>query len=224
MRRGWIILVLSLASTAAALGVARAAQTDAAALTAISGVNDSYAISLTDSSGAAFDHLNPGTFTVAVRDGSGLHNFHLAGPGVDKATSVPGTGDATWSVTLVSGYYRFFCDPHVPSMHGEFTVGTGRRPLSGSISAAHKLSLRNAFGLAVREVVSDRYVITVKDRSAKDSFRLRGPGVNRATGLAFRGTARWSLTLKEGVYTATSGARKSVRRTIRVTGPPVWGT
>jgi plastocyanin len=224
MRRGWIVLVVSLASTAAALGVARAAHTDAGGLTAVSGVNDTYVISLTDSSGAAFDHLNPGTFPIAVNDGSGLHNFHLVGPGVDKATSIPGISQTTWTVTLANGYYRFLCDPHIASMHGEFTVGTGRRPLSGSVSSIGKLALRNAFGLPVREVLSDRYVITVKDRSTKANFRLRGPGVNRATGVAFRGTVRWSLTLKEGVYTVSSNARKSVRRTIRVTGPPVWGT
>ncbi len=218
------VIVLAVASTAAALGVAQAACTDSAGLTAISGTNDSYAISLTDSSGAAFDHVAPGTFNIAVHDGSTIHNFHLVGPGVDKATSVLATGDFTWSATLVNGYYRFLCDPHVASMHGDFTVGLGRRPLTGSVSATRKVALRDAFGLTVREIVSDRYVVTVKDRSKKDNFRLRGPGVNRATGLAFRGTARWLLTLKDGVYTVSSDARKSVRRTIRVTGPPVWGT
>jgi plastocyanin len=224
MRRGWIVLVLALVSTAAALGVAQAARSDSAGLTAISGTNDSYTISFTDASGAVVSHLAPGTFSIAVHDGSIIHNFHLVGPGVDKATSVLGTGDFTWSATVANGYYRFLCDPHVASMHGDFTVGSGRRPLTGSVSPTRKVALRDAFGLTVREIVSDRYVVTVKDRSTKDNFRLRGPGVNRATGLAFRGTARWPLTLKDGVYTVSSDARKSVRRTIRVTGPPVWGT
>ena len=99
------VIVLAVASTAAALGVAQAARTDSAGLTAISGTNDSYAISLTDSSGAAFDHVAPGTFNIAVHDGSTIHNFHLVGPGVDKATSVLATGDFTWSATLANGYY-----------------------------------------------------------------------------------------------------------------------
>jgi hypothetical protein len=224
MKRASTVLVLALVSTATALGVAHAAQRDSARLTAISGTNDSYAISLTDSSGAVVNHLDLGTFTIAVNDGSSQHNFHLVGPGVDRATSVPASGDVTWSVALTNGYYRFLCDPHVASMHGDFTVGSGRRPLSGSVSPTRRLTLRNSFGLTVREMVSDHYLVTVKDRSKTDNFRLRGPGVNKATGVAFTGTVRWPLTLKEGVYTFSSDARRSVRRSIRVTGPPVWGT
>lgn len=224
MRRAPVVIVLAVATTAAALGIAHAAGTDAPQLTAVSGTNDGYDISLTDSSGAVVKHLDPGPFTIAVHDGSAIHNFHLIGPGVDQATSVPASGDFTWSVTLSNGYYRFLCDPHAASMHGDFTVGTGKRPLSGSVTAAHRLALRDAFGLPVQELVSDHYVVTVKDQSRKDNFRLRGPGVNRATGMSFRGTVRWPLTLTEGVYTFSSDSRKSVRRTIRVTGPPVWGT
>src|SRR5206468_10917889 len=119
--------------------------------------------------------------------------------------------------------YRFVCDPH-PTMHGDFTVGSGKRPLTALVGPGRTLSLQDAFNLKVKQIVSDHYVITVKDRSKTDNLRLRGPGVNKATGVAFRGTVRWPLTLKEGVYTFSSDARRSVRRSIRVTGPPVWGT
>jgi hypothetical protein len=44
-------------------------------------------------------------------------------------------------------------------------------------------------------------MITVKDASATDGFRLSGPGVTKSTGVKFRGTVRWSLTLKAGRYT-----------------------
>ena len=224
MRRRLLVLVLAAASTLAALGVAHAARRDSPGLTAVSGTNDGYDISLTDASGAVVQHLDPGTVTIAVHDRSALHNFHLLGPGVDKATSVPAVGDSTWTVTVGNGYYRFLCDPHVIAMHGDFTVGTGRRPLTGSVGSSHRLALRDAFGLPVSEIVSDRYVITVKDSSRTDNFRLRGPGVDRATGVRFRGTVRWTLTLTQGVYTFSSDGHRSVRRTIRVTGPPAWGT
>jgi len=43
---------------------------------------------LTDGSGARITHLVAGTFTLAVDDKSGLHDFHLKGPGgVDVATT-----------------------------------------------------------------------------------------------------------------------------------------
>jgi len=223
---GWrlFVVTLALATTATALGVARAARTDGVELTAVSGASDGYDISVADATGAVVKHLEPGSYTLVVRDRSGEHNFHLIGPGVDKATSVLATVDSTWSLALVDGYYRFLCDPHIAPMHGDFTVGSGKRPLTAAVGPGQTPSLRDAFNLKVREIVSDHYVVTVKDRSRTDNFRLRGPGVNRATGVAFRGTTRWKLTLKEGVYTFSSDSRKSVRRTIRVTGPPVWGT
>jgi plastocyanin len=223
MRRRLFVVALAVASTAAALGFAQAARTDASQLTAVSGTNDGYDITVSDSNGAIVKHLDPGTYTLLVHDRSGEHNFRLAGPGVDKATSVLATGDFTWTVALTDGYYRYLCDPH-PTMHGDFTVGTGKRPLVAFVGPGRTLSLRDAFNLKVREVVSDHYVVTVKDRSKTDNFRLRGPGVNKATGVAFRGTTRWNLTLTDGVYTFSSDAHKSLRRTIRVTGPPVWGT
>jgi plastocyanin len=223
VRRRVLVVALAFVSTAAALGVAQAARTDAPELTAVSGTNDGYDISVADAGGAVVKHLDAGSYTLLVHDRSGEHNFRLVGPGIDKATSVLATGDFTWPVNLVDGYYRYLCDPH-PTMHGDFTVGTGKRPLTGSVGPGGALSLRDAFDSKVREVVSDHYVVTVKDRSKTDNFRLRGPGVNKATGVAFRGTTRWTLTLTEGVYTFSSDSHKSLRRAIRVTGTPVWGT
>jgi plastocyanin len=223
MGRGLVLGVLAVVSTGVALGVAQAARKDAPGLTAVSGANDGYNISLADSNSAAVRHLDPGTFTLAVYDESTIHNFHLVGPGVDKATSVFATGATNWTVTFADGYYRFVCDPH-PTMHGDFTVGSGKRPLTALVGPGRTLSLQDAFNLKVKQIVSDHYVITVKDRSKTDNFRLRGPGVNKATGVAFRGTTRWMVTLTDGVYTFSSDAHKSLRRTIRVTGPPVWGT
>ncbi len=57
-----------------------------------------------------------------VRDVSPIHNFHLFGPGVNKATSVVKTGRTTWTVRFGRGAYRFRCDPHRTLMHGSFLV------------------------------------------------------------------------------------------------------
>ena len=68
--------------------------------------------------------LAPGAYTIDVTDMASIHDFHLQGPGVDEATSVPGTGSETWDVTFTNGQYAFFCDAHKPSMNGAFSVGT----------------------------------------------------------------------------------------------------
>jgi plastocyanin len=66
--------------------------------------------------------LKAGTYTMKVEDKASIHNFHLIGPGVDKSTSVSGTGEQTWTLKLKKGTYKYQCDPHASSMHGSFTV------------------------------------------------------------------------------------------------------
>jgi len=92
------------------------------ALVGVVGHNDSFSISLTDPSGQAVKHLQAGTYPLTIKDESSLHNFHLSGDGVDKTTSIGGTGSTTFSVTFKPGTYTFVCDPHSSQMHGKFTV------------------------------------------------------------------------------------------------------
>jgi plastocyanin len=66
--------------------------------------------------------LKPGAYTITVNDKSSIHNFHLTGPGVNKKTSVSGTGTKKWTVTLKKGTYKFVCDPHATMMKGSFKV------------------------------------------------------------------------------------------------------
>lgn len=66
--------------------------------------------------------LKAGTYTIKVNDQSNIHNFHLTGPGVNKTTSVSGTGVTTWTVTFKKGTYKYVCDPHAAIMKGSFTV------------------------------------------------------------------------------------------------------
>ena len=71
---------------------------------------------------ASVHTLKAGHYVVKVADKSDQHNLHLKGPGVSKHTSVPGTGSATWKVTLRKGKYVFLCDAHPTMMMGRFTV------------------------------------------------------------------------------------------------------
>jgi hypothetical protein len=93
-----------------------------ASLVGIVGHNDAFAISLTDPDGQAISHLAAGTYSLAVKDESGIHNFHLTGDGVDKASAVGSKGTSSFTVTFKPGTYTFVCDPHASSMHGQFTV------------------------------------------------------------------------------------------------------
>jgi plastocyanin len=66
--------------------------------------------------------LKAGTYIFKIADKSGIHNFHLTGPGVNKATSVGATKNYTWKLKLKKGTYKFVCDPHKSFMKGSFKV------------------------------------------------------------------------------------------------------
>ena len=214
------LLVLLAAAAVFLPGSARPAAT-ATALTGTVGVNDAYAIHLTDASGNPVTHLDPGAYTITVHDESALHNFHLSGPGVDQATTEDFIGTVTWNVTFVDGKYHFQCDPHAARMRGDFTVGVVQTPpapvnLAGVVGPRRTIALRDASGSRVSTLTGGRYRITVRDRTTTDNFHLRGPGVNKATGVRFRGTVRWTVALREGAYSYRSDRHKSLRGGFRV--------
>ena len=79
--------------------------------------------------GPGFDiSVNPGTvkagtYKLVVQDKGTIHNFHITGPGgIDKATSISGTGKTVWKLKLVPGTYTIVCDPHKETMHTTLTV------------------------------------------------------------------------------------------------------
>jgi plastocyanin len=111
--------VFALGMVAAAL--ATRSSSAPAATTLAASVGPGFSISLTQN-GQAVTSLQPGDYTIDVSDTATVHNFHLSGPGVDQATSVPGTGSTTWDVTLTTGSYHFQCDAHPTMLHGDFTV------------------------------------------------------------------------------------------------------
>jgi hypothetical protein len=61
-------------------------------------------IKLEDSNGNPVTSVPAGTYDILVHDLSTAHNFHLTGPGVDKATEVLTDGDTRWEdVVLAAG-------------------------------------------------------------------------------------------------------------------------
>ncbi len=173
-------------------------------------VGPGFTITLADASGGRVTQLAPGTYEIAVDDRSEHHNFHLSGPGVEERTGVDFVGRTTWTVTVRAGAYTYVCDPHPGSMRGSFIVGDAAatppqqpapaataRPgrLVATVGPNFTISLRTSTGARVGSARAGRYTIVVRDRSAAHNFHLVGRGVNRRTGVAFRGTVTWRVRL-----------------------------
>ena len=190
------------------------ARADNPQLVAVVGTNDAFVISLKDPSGNVVTHLDPGTYDIAVSDRSELHSFHLRGPGVDRATAVDAKQEVKWTVTFTDGTYTYICDEHPTVMRGRFTVGdvpAAPAKLSGSVGPRRTIALRP------KTVHAGVVVVTVKDSTRTDNFHLTGPGVNKKTGVAFRGRVTWNLTLAPGRYTYRSDKHTKLRGTLTVT-------
>lgn len=87
-------------------------------------VNDKFEITLRSARGANVGAVKGGAaYTIAVRDRSSEHNFHLAGPGVNRTTTVKKRQTVTWRVRFRKGArYAFYCDPHREDMRGAFVA------------------------------------------------------------------------------------------------------
>jgi plastocyanin len=52
----------------------------------------------------------------------------------------------------------------------------------------------------VTSLKAGKYKIVVKDLSNLHNFHLKGPGVEKKTGVGAKGTFTWTVTLKKGTY------------------------
>jgi len=134
------------------------------------------------------------------------------GDAISKKAGLGGAFQLVWTVTFTDGKYTYICDAHPTTMHGSFTVGAFREPvkLSATVGPLRAISLRP------KPVTTGSVVLTVNDRSRTDNFHLTGTGVNKRTGIVFRGRVVWKLTLKPGIYTYRSDAHKKLRGSLTV--------
>jgi hypothetical protein len=189
---------------------------DEPTLTAIVGVNDGFNITLNDASGKKVSRLLPGTYTIVVHDESAIHNFHLASnvdSTVDFRTELEFVGTQSFTVTFQNHtVYAYACEPHWQTMNGSFLVtDTPEAPpppppppvtkLKASVSAAGGVHLSRS------SVPAGRVRLAVADRSKSANFHLTGKGVNKRTGMSFRGSVSWSLRLSAGTYRYGSDGR-----------------
>jgi plastocyanin len=181
---------------------------------------NAYRISLVDATGATVTHLDPGTYTINVHDYATLHNFDLFGSGVQQASDIEGTTTTlSWVVTFQNGTYHYQCDAHPTLLHGAFTVGTvpaAPKQLVGRVGPGQTISLKTAAGARVKSVTAGRYKIAVHDATKVDNFHLLGPGINKKTGVTFRGSVTWSVTFTSGPVTYRSDAHKKLHGSFSV--------
>jgi len=151
----------------------------------------------------ASDIGNPTAFNFVVdvvsgitRDASGIPDFTNAHP--DFA---PDLGHGTWNFPIK-------VSPPPPPVP---------KKLSATVGPGARISVNAASGGGVRSLKAGPVVITVHDLSSKDDFHLAGPGVNRRTSVAGKGTAVWSLKLAAGVYRYRSDAHPALKGTFTVT-------
>ena len=217
-----LMLLLPLALAAVLLPSAAHSAAKATALTVT--VGPGFSIKVTDGNNNVIRQLDPGVYTFTVKNlsPSQEHNFHLTGPGVDRASAFSNTTE-TWDVTLGNGLYKYKCDAHPTLMKGSIQVGPpppAPKKLSGKVGPRLTISLKTATGAAAKSLNAATYRLTVKDATKKDNFHRFGPGVNKKTGVKFRGTTSWTVRLKIGKYTYRSDAHKKLKRTVLVAPSP----
>jgi plastocyanin len=79
-------------------------------------------ITLKTTAGKTVKVLKAGAYILVVRDRAKVHNAHLLGAGVNRATAVAFMGTRTWKLTLRKGTLVFRCDPHRTTMRGRVRI------------------------------------------------------------------------------------------------------
>lgn len=97
--------------------------------------------------------------------------------------------------------------------------------LAGLTQAASAATIRGTVGpgftitVAKKSVKAGRHTFVIRDRSDIHNWRIKGPGVNKATPVAGTGTFRFTVRLKKGkTYRIVCDPHASTMRTsIRAT-------
>ena len=174
-------------------------------------VGPDFTIRIDDANGQRVNSVPEGAYRLLVRDLSAEHNFVLAdkpaGLKLRIDSGVEFVGEKTFEIQLERGAYGFACSPHWQVMNGTLTVFPApvATPKPKPLATFKAGVTAGGTAYAPRTLKRGRYRVVVSDRSARRNFRLAGPGLRRATGIAFMGTTRWTVRLARGTYRFGSG-------------------
>jgi plastocyanin len=83
-------------------------------------------------------------------------------------------------------------------------IGPGQaaapQTLIGTVGPGFTITLKFSNGKAVRTVKAGTYRVRISDKASIHNFHLRGPGVNKSTGVGFTGTTTITVKLRKGTY------------------------
>jgi Copper binding proteins, plastocyanin/azurin family. len=71
--------------------------------------------------------------------------------------------------------------------------------LTGTDGPGFTITLKKG-STKVTSLKAGKYKIVIKDLSNIHNFHLKGPGVDKKTGVGAKGTFTWTVTLKKGTY------------------------
>jgi plastocyanin len=94
--------------------------------------------------------------------------------------------------------------------------GTGLR---GEVGPGYSIEVKNG-SRDLKTIKAGTYTIKIQDKSGFHNFRLKGPGLNKATTVAFQGETSWRVKLRPGTYTyqCDPHATRGMKGHFRVTG------
>jgi plastocyanin len=72
--------------------------------------------------------------------------------------------------------------------------------LTGEVGPGYTIEVKKA-GKDLKTIKAGTYSIKVEDKAAIHNFHLIGPGLNKKTGISFKGDTTWTIKLKPGRYT-----------------------
>ena len=82
------------------------------------------------------------------------------------------------------------------------TAGAKSSPkLTGEVGPGYKIEVTTAGDKDVKTLKPGKYTIKVEDKATIHNFHLFGPGLNKKTGISFKGETTWTIKLKPGRYT-----------------------
>ena len=201
--------------------------------------------------GRGAEHINAGTFVLAIDDTSTTQNFHLSdltwgGSHLDKTTSPSGTSEECWTVTFEVGDYQWQSDADPGEIRGVVSVHpaippppppppspagppppppppTAQPDLIFTVGPDARIATFYADGRKLTNLPPGTYNVQVHDLSAAHNLHLTGPGIDEKTSVADIEHPVWRLTFKAGTYRLKCDVHPTIKTsfTVSTSAPPV---
>jgi len=99
------------------------------------------------------------------------------------------------------------------------SAGTQSTRLVGEVGPSYSIEVK-LNGKDLKTIKAGTYKIKIEDKASIHNFHLKGPGLNKSTGISFTGDQTWTIKLRKGTYTyqCDPHAFQGMKGTFKVTG------